>query len=305
MANDARTSTLPDAAALARERSMLMGAISDMAMGAVFLIVSVWSNSLMMLAESARAMLLLALEIVLLVLLRRIQRGRTHDFDYGAGKLEQFANAGIGTAMGIAGLSVAIAAAYRWWHPPEQHGLAMIFAVVMCAANLVQNGLVFRALWRVGRDGRSLILTGQVRTRLAKLVSSGIVLLALTVNVLAGSGLVGRVAEAAGAGFVAFVMLQLAVSMWRHALPSLLDRTLEEGQQLLINRVLVNHFDDYDELHAVRSRLSGNTAFVEIELGFQGARSLAEVQVAVDRVRAEIERLIPGAGVTVTPVAVG
>ncbi|MEP9379582.1 cation transporter [Aquabacter sp. CN5-332] len=292
-----------DPAALARERSMLIGGLSDIVLVVLVFFAAVFGNSLMMLAETARAVLLISLEMLLLVLMRRIHRGRTHAFDYGAGKLEQFANAAVGTAMGLAGVSVAVAAAYRWWHPPEQQELGLVLATVFCAANVVQNGLVFRALWKAGRDGASVIMTGQVRTRLAKFISSGIVLVALAVNAFFNDTPLGHAAEVAGSAFVAFVMLQLSVSMWRQALPSLLDRTLEEHQQRLINRALTTHFEAYDSFLAVRSRLSGNTPYVEIELGFAAARTMGEVQGVADRVRREVAALIPGAVVTVTPVA--
>lgn len=282
---------------------MLLAALSDLVLIAGLFATGLWANSLMILAEGVRALLLVMLEFLLLLLLMRIQRGRTHDFDYGAGKLEQFANAGIGTAMGLAGVSVAVGAAYRWFHPPDQAGLGLAFAAAVGAANLVQNAVVFRALWLAGRDGGSVILTGQVRTRLAKLVSSVLVLIALLVNLVFQGGPIGHIAEVAGSAFVAFVMLQLAVAMWREALPSLLDRTLEEHQQQRINRALAAHFEAYDSLFAVRSRLSGNTPHVEIELGFGPERTMADVQAVADAVKGAVVALIPGAVVTVVPRA--
>lgn len=299
----AKNSVIIDPAARQRERSMVLAALSDLVMIVTAAAVGIWANSLMIGAEVLRGTLLFALELLLLVLLRRIHRGRTHEFDYGAGKLEQFANLGIGTAMGLGGLWVAAGAVYRWEHPPAQAGLGLAFAAAFGLANVIQNGLAFRALWRAGRDGASLIMVGQVRTRLAKFASSGIVFGALCVNAAFGAGRVGIVAEVLGSGFVALVMLQLAVSMGRQALPSLLDRTLEEGQQALINRVLAGNFDAYDDLVAVRSRISGSTPLVEVVLGFDRHRQIGEIQEVADKVSGELEGLIAGAVVRVTPVA--
>lgn len=292
-----------DPAALKRERSMLFAGLSDVAIIVAAFAAAVWGNSLMMAAEGLRGALLVLLEMVLLVLLRRIHRGRIHNFDYGAGKLEQFANLGIGAAMGLGGVWVGITAAYRWWHPPEQATLGLGFAALVGAVNLVQNGLALMALWRAGRDGTSLIMIGQVRTRLAKLISSGIVFVALCVNAALGPGQWGLLADVLGSAFVALVMIQLAVAMARQALPSLLDRTLDEAQQSSINRALARHFDAYDDLLSVSSRLSGNTAVIEVKLGFEPMRSIGEIQRVVDRVAKEISDLIPGALVSVIPVA--
>jgi len=292
-----------DALALRRERSIMFAGLSDMVVIVAALVAALWGNSLMMAAEALRGQLLVAMEMLLLILLRRIHRGRTHGFDYGAGKLEQFGNLAIGTAMGLGGLWVGAAAAYRWWNPPQQVALGLGFAVLVGVVNVAQNGVAFAGLWRASRDGTSLIMIGQVRTRLAKLISSGIVCAALFVNAALGGSFWGLLAEVLGSGFVALVMLQLAVEMWRQALPSLLDHTLDEARQRSINRVLVQHFEGYDELLAVRSRLSGNTALVEVVLGFQPQRLIGDIQLVVDHVAKDVGDLIPGAFVSIIPVA--
>lgn len=288
-----------------RERSMLIACVSDIAMWLSLVVAALWSNSLTTLAETARGTLVLALEWTLFFLLRRIHRRKTHNYDYGAGQLEQFANLGIGLAMGLTGLWVGGAAIYRWWHPPEQVTTGLVFAAAVGFINMVQNGLAFWALWRAGRDGTSVIMMGQIRARLAKTISSAIVLTALLVNAAYGDGPVGVAADVLGSLFVSLVMLELAISMWRQSLPSLLDRTLAEAQQERINRALIARFEDYDALVSVRSRLSGNVAFVEIVLGMAPERTMGDVQAAVDRIAGEIRDLIPGVAVTVVPVAAG
>lgn len=282
---------------------MLVAALSDSGILVMYLIAGFWANSLTILAEWLRGTLLLILEVVLLFLLRRIHRGRIEAYDYGSGKIEQFANLSIGVVMGLAGLWVGGTAAYRWWYPPEQASAGLVFCAVAGALNVVVNGAAFWVLWRAGRDGTSVIMLGQIRTRLTKLISSAVVLLALMVNALFGDSRIGIAAEVLGSAFVSLVMLELAVSMWRNSLPSLLDATLAEAQQERINRALARHFDAYDDLVAVRSRLSGRTPIIEITLGFAGRREMAEVQQVVGRLSAEVEALIPGARVLVIPVA--
>ena len=291
--------------ARARERSILVATLLDLGMLGPYIIVGLWANSLTMLAEALRGGLLIVLEFSLFVLLRRIHRGRTHGFDYGAGKIEQFANLGIGLAMGLGGLWVAGGAAYRWWNPPDQPTMGLAVAAVLGLANVFQNGVAFLGVWRAGRDGSSVIMVGQIRARLAKLISSSVVVIAMAVNAMFGGGMIGVLAEVLGSAFVSLVMLELAVSMWRQSLPSLLDRTLTEGQQELINRSLASHFEAYDELVAVRSRLSGNTPIVEIVLGFAPHRTVGDVQRVVDRVSADVRELIGGSVVVIVPVACG
>ncbi|MBP0493197.1 cation diffusion facilitator family transporter [Pararoseomonas indoligenes] len=298
----------PDPAALRRERSILLACLLDWALILPFLAVGLSANSLTLVAEAIRGSLMVVLEMVLLVVLRRIHRGRITEYDYGAAKIEEFANLAIGVAMGAAGVWITISAASRWLFPPEQEGLGLVLATALSLANVVMNGIALRALWSAGRDGTSAIMTVQIRSRTVKLASSGIVAVAIAVN--AAAQVIGGappwlapLAEAIGTGFVGLVMIQLAISLWRESVPQLLDRSLDESRQASINRALAGHFADYDALLEVKSRIAGKQAVVEIALGFERERRIGEIQRVADAVVADLRALIPGAVVTVTPVA--
>ncbi len=283
---------------------MLLGAVLDCAIVVPMAGAGLWANSLTLVGESLRAVLLIALELSLLALLRRIHRERMADYEYGAAKLEQFGNLLVGTAMLLGAAWVLGTAAMRLAAPPRQPALGMAVAALVAAINVGINAVVLHAIWRAGRDGTSIILVGQIRSRLAKLVASGLAAGAITVNALWGEDTPGRVADAVGSGLVAVTMVALGVGMWRDALPHLLDRRLDEARQVAINRALARHFAQYDALGAVRSRLVGRGAAVELTLGFAATRTIGEVQRVVDAVAEDLRALIPGALVTVTPVAV-
>lgn len=289
----------------ARERSMLLGAVLDCGIVVPMLAAGVWANSLTLIGESLRAVLLIALELYLLVMLRRIHRGRMAEYEYGAAKLEQFGNLLVGAAMLLGASWVLGTAALRLAAPPRQPALGMAAAALVAALNVGINAVVFHAIWRAGRDGTSIILAGQIRSRLAKLIASGLAALAIAANAVWGEGTVGRVADTTGSVLVAVTMVALGAGMWREALPHLVDRRLDEARQVAINRVLARHFAAYEALGPVRSRLVGRGAAVELTLGFAPARPIGEIQRVVDAVAADLRDLIPGAQVTVTPVAAG
>ncbi|HEY8613158.1 MAG TPA: cation transporter [Roseomonas sp.] len=297
----------PDRAALQRERSIMLACLLDLAILGPYITIGLLANSLTSVAEALRGTLMVGLEIILWVMLRRIHRGQITEYDYGVGKLEQFANLGIGLAMGGCGIWLLFAAIGRWWSPPEQAGYGLALASLVAFANLILNAVSLRALWLAGRDGTSAIMTVQIRSRAVKLLSSAIVAAAIATNAAAeligGPRWIGPLAEALGAGFVGLVMIQLAVSLWRESVPHLLDRSLDEARQASINRALAGHFMDYDALLGVKSRIAGNQAQVDIALGFAPERRIGEIQRVADAVAADILELIPGSVVTVTPVA--
>jgi divalent metal cation (Fe/Co/Zn/Cd) transporter len=200
-------------AARVRERSIAPALGTDLILIVAIAAAAIVANSLTMLAETLRATLLAILEGVLLLLMRRIHRGRVRRFDSGTAKLEPFANLGIGTAMGLAGLVVGAEALAGWLDPAPHEHAGLAFVVAVGAANPIQNGLALLALRRAGRDGTSIIMRGQIRSRLTKTLSSGLVLVSLVVGAIEGDTPAGHLAEFLGSAFVAFVMLELAVTM--------------------------------------------------------------------------------------------
>jgi divalent metal cation (Fe/Co/Zn/Cd) transporter len=133
--------------------------------------------------------------------------------------------------------------------------------------NAAQNLWLLALLRRAGRDGTSIILNGQIRSRLTKVASSVAATLAILVASICQGETVGLVADLSGMSVVVLIMAWTAFRLIEAALPHLLDRMLDEPQQAAINRVLIRHFHAYDEVQFVRTRRSGNTMFVDIGSG--------------------------------------
>ena len=98
-------------------------------------------------------------------------------------------------------------------------------------------------------------------------------------------------------------MSRSAWKLIRHSIHDLLDRSLDEPLQALINGQLVRFYNEYTSLDSVRSRYSGQHVFIEIFLGFDPQRPLAEVQKITDAVKRNLEADIPHADVLVIPRA--
>lgn len=270
---------------------MPLGCVLDCGIVVPMLLAGLWANSLTPLGETLRAGLLIGLEVFLLVMLRRIHRRRFAAYDYGAAML-------LGAAW------VLGAALIRLSDPPSQPAIGVAAAALVAFANLGVNAAVLRAVWRAGRDGTSIIMAGQIRSRIARLVASVLAAGAIAVNAVWGAEGPGRLADVAGSILVVVTMVALGTGLWREALPHLLDRSLDEARQAAISRVLARRFAAYGSLGAVRSRFAGRGALVEVTPGFAAARRIGEIQGVADAVAEDIRALIPDAQVTVTPVAV-
>lgn len=85
----------------------------------------------------------------------------------------------------------------------------------------------------------------------------------------------------------------------RSGLPDLLDRTVEEGIQIAINRALARHFTAYDYIDRVRSRRTGEKVFIEIALRVDGNLALGEADHRAEALRATLNEEIYRADVSI------
>jgi divalent metal cation (Fe/Co/Zn/Cd) transporter len=81
-----------------------------------------------------------------------------------------------------------------------------------------------------------------------------------------------------------------------------LDYALEEQSQLLILRSLANHFERYENIKDIRTRVSGGKIYVEIFLEFDGNLKHAEVMKTVSSMQLEIKDLLKCDEVLIIPV---
>jgi ferrous-iron efflux pump FieF len=86
-------------------------------------------------------------------------------------------------------------------------------------------------------------------------------------------------------------------------LPDLVDRAVNEEFQSAINRMLVAHFADYDQLGLVRTRRSGAVVHAEITLGFPPDLPMAEVTRRIEAMKASLRRDVGDADIAIVAVA--
>jgi divalent metal cation (Fe/Co/Zn/Cd) transporter len=292
---------------LERERSLRFAITVDALLITAMLLSSVAGRSLTMFAESVRAVLMLSTEVFAFVAIRRIHRGQFLGFDFGVGKIEQLANLAITGGMLGSAAWIAIGAVRQLFivrEPGSPAGLA--FVAIVGAINTYFNWVSWLAVRQATPPGSPVIMLAQLRSRSVKLASSCFVLLLLTIAAVFTDPGIVLLTDVSGALFVAGFLVRTAREMWRDGLPDLIDRSVDESVQRPITRALVEQFDAYDYLGAVRTRRSGKTVFIELTLGFFPDRSGSEIEERRAAVKAALHREVAHADVAiitgVTPV---
>jgi anti-sigma B factor antagonist len=285
-----------------KERSILFAILVDSVIIVAMVEIGVMGGSFTMLAEALRASLMLVIEIFSFIVMRRIHRGVLKGFEFGPGKLEQVASLSIavgmfGGAIWIAFGVLDIIAGER----PLGTPFGLTLAAMLGAFNTWVNVITWDAMRRAARSGGSVIMRAQLSSRTVKLFSSLFVQATMTVAAVSQNDVIVAWADAIGSGFVAIFIVINAIQMMRSGLPDLLDRTVEEGMQIAINRALARHFKDYDYIDRVRSRRTGEKVFIEIALRVDGNLALGEADRRAETLKATLNGEIHRADVSILP----
>ena len=278
----------------AEERSLSFALIADSGIITTWLVVGLLGGSLTVIAETIRAVLMIAIEVFAYVLMRRLHRGRLTDLEFGTGKLEQVANLLIGGGMLVgAAWIVSGAVAIVDGDRPVSAPIWLAAGALSIAANLMVNITAWDAMRRALHRDSSLVMLAQFKARTVKLVSSGVVIVTLTVAALAPDVVVVAWADAAGSVFVAVLIFVNGIQILRACIPDLLDRSAGRDVRGTVEQALARHAGDFEQIERLRSRRSGRAVFVEATLAFEAGLAMGEVDRRIAAIRetmlAEIE----------------
>jgi divalent metal cation (Fe/Co/Zn/Cd) transporter len=288
----------------ARERALVLAASLDGGMVVLLLAGGIGGESLTCLAEGIRGGLMALIDLVTLAVIRQIHRGALKGFDYGTDKIEQLCS--IGVALGLVGGALWVgydAAGMALAGHSDATPLGLALAAVVGAMNLLVNFVAWDSVRQATLGTPSVIMRAQLKARVTKLLSSGLVQATMTVAAVAKDPVLVAVADGVGALMVCAVMLKAAGDLLVESVPDLLDRSTAHIAGPALEQaaaVLPTGFS----LATFRSR--GTTRAMAVEAAIACPRE-TDVRAMGDIERAlgsELMRLLPGVEVSLTVQAV-
>jgi ferrous-iron efflux pump FieF len=257
------------------------------------------ASSSVILADFLKTLLEFIAVLIAWLALRRIQHGANHEFDYGVGKLENLSSLVVGVLMVGCLLMIVVNAVRNLLHPGEISGIGVWISLANQVIYVFVNSWLSLRSRRLAREQNSPLMASQAGLFFTKALANGFILLSLGLSLLLIRFSWSHYIDPAASLIIAASILFAALGIFKSSTFDLLDRTLEENSQLAILRALARHFDSYDELREVRSRRAGSHVFVEIILGFPPEQTTAGTAAVAKRLKAELEREIPGSRVTI------
>lgn len=260
------------------------------------------SHSLTLIADLCSAALDLTAEVLAYATFR-IQRSRQRNLlDYGVGKVETLASLFIGLLTAFSVILIAFNAVESMVDPTAPTGFGITLGLVMSLFFGVTDGWLW---WRCRREyavNPSPIVATQTRMNATACITAVGVAGTLAITLLTQASWLHLLDMLTSVIIGAFATSQ-AWQMIRHSLHDVLDQSLAEPLQMIVNQHLVIHFDAYENLEKVRSRSSGSDVFIEIFLSFQPQLSISSIQSVINELTAGLEKDIRNSHVTVVASA--
>ncbi len=257
------------------------------------------SNSIVFIANFVIALTGALAAALSLYTVRRIARGVDLHNTYGYGRLEMISTAVVALTMIMAVLFISYELAHKIDHPVPPEGgligilltsLSFLLSLWLWFRNLqlsrAEHAPIFEAMWRMMRMGA---------------MEDFLIITAVGSSLLLSGFKWAYLIDVAASIILIFIVMRSIGDILSGTLGDLIDRSLEERDEIVIVRELVNHFDDYEQIHGFRSRRAGSQVFVELFLEFHPDRTMGQVYAISARLKAAIRAHFPNAQVLVIP----
>lgn len=293
-----RTGGLSDALH-ASERTILIGFLLGAATLVPWIVAAFISGSVTLYTGALRSGVETLSQMSSWLTIRKIRGNKSLDFDFGLGKFENLSSLFIIQAMLLSVAVMAFLSVQRLFHPEAIHRLGLGMLITVLSA--VVNFWLWRKGYRNAKASSSPVTESHWRLMRSKFLANVCVLASLLISELFQGFPLALYADPVFSLLLCGFILYSAYGLLSSSVSDLLDRTLEESLQLVIVRLLGEFFDEYEQLHGVRSRRSGRNIFIEIFLEFDGGKKMADVQLAIDKMTESLERHIPGGRAIIVP----
>ncbi|OGV36430.1 MAG: hypothetical protein A2X48_03490 [Lentisphaerae bacterium GWF2_49_21] len=258
----------------------------------------IMANSSVLLADFLKTSIELLAIFLSWMAMRRINRG-DKSFEYGLGKLENMLSIFVGFVMFVSFVIIMVNAIRNIFHPGHIAGIGVWISVGAQSLYLVINGSLYVKNKKLAKSSSSPLMDSQTRLFLTRFIGNLFILISLALSLLLKKYSWSVYIDPAASMIIAFSILSAILGIFSSSIYDLLDRTLEEERQILILQELVGFFDDYQQVHGIRSRRSGSKVYIEIFLEFSPEKTVAEVQKVIDKLRGNLEKKIQGSSVTI------
>ncbi len=266
------------------------------------LFIAVTSNSLALWSDWIATLIDFLAVLIAWWGLKKSDAGKTDVYHYGFGRFESLTSMGMAVLMVVSFLCITAAAAYRFLHPVSVQGMGVLIGIVLHVIfGFINVRLLVQSLRLEQRDKTALV-TAQRRVFTIKAGANILMFGTLCISFFFREHRWAFYADPVAAVVIAGLLLASAAKTFKFSVRDLIDRAVEEQSQLLILRALTLHFDEYEQIHDIRTRCAGSKVYIEIFLEFSPQHQHGTVMDTIRSLQRDIKKMINCDEVMIIPV---
>ena len=226
------------------------------------------TGSVGLFSDAAESIVNLVAAVVALTVLIISARPADKGHQYGHTKAEYFSAVTEGAMIFVAAGVIIVSAALRFFHPKplESIGIGLIISVV---ATLVNGGTAF-ILLRGAKKYRSITLKADGKHLMTDVYTTVGVLVAVGINIL-----------------------WTGWKVMKESLDGLMDAAMSDANQEAMFKVLDTYRSQDVDFHAIRSRESGSSNFIEFHILVPGDWTVQKSHDLADAIEEKLMEVIP------------
>ena len=232
-------------------------------------------------------------------------KDNSYKFPYGTGRLENFISF-FQAGLSLPGAGIVI---YSIWKTTVNAPPEISFGYTQIAFLYINLRLVMLKWWANSimkrSDAYSPILKAYnvyYTICLVETILSAVSLLIALYLQHSDRVLQARVIDIVLSIIVATYWIVNSLKVMKENFEALIDLPLKEADQLLILKILTEHFDKYEGIGYIYSRISGRQKIIEIELNFSKNRNLSEIADLQEAMKTGLAQHFPDVKFNLIPV---
>ena len=232
------------------------------------------------------------------LLSRKLRRDLKYEYNYGVGKIEAISALACDGILICGLILMIISSVHDLISPKEPSGL-LIYVVVLKVINVAFDTVFLRAQYKIKKEAKTAIATTEFHTSLKSFLFDSVALISL---------LICWIFRDIHAVWYFSPIICIALSIWffvgaiqrsRESVQMLTDRTLPEAEQMKIMSVLSCFHDRYEKFEFLSTRMSGNTAYIDLKLNFDKNTTYGEINALCAEITAKMKEQIEDCRVSI------
>ena len=232
------------------------------------------------------------------LLSRKLRRDLKYEYNYGVGKIEAISALACDGILICGLILMIISSVHDLILPKEPSGL-LIYVVFLKVINVAFDTYFLQAQYKIKKKSRTTIAITEFHTALKSFAFDMVALFSL---------LICWLFRGIRAVWYFSPIICIALSIWffvgaiqrsRESVQMLTDRTLPEAEQMKIMSVLSCFHDRYEKFEFLSTRMSGNTAYIDLKLNFDKNTTYGEINALCAEITAKMKEQIEDCRVSI------